>query len=392
MKHLVNRWITATLAAWLLPIGGLVKGEIVIDAVFDPSKRIAIALEGFQGESLEVLKFDLEIQGFEVTSASEAKFKVAGRNSGRLEAQLNYRPSRATDWNPVFARGYKGPIRGQAHALADDIVKAVNKHPGISQTQIACIVKTGKGNEICVSDYDGGNAKIITQDGAMIRDLAWTPGRPRIYYTSYRLDNPDIYSQNLDDGSRQLIAHYSGLNAGAAPSPDGKRLAMILSKTGKLDLYIGDANGKDLQRKTRSKSTQATPCWSPDGRNICLVSNQSGPAKLFIIPAAGGSLRQLQTIGVYNATEPDWSPDGKQIAFTTQKGGRFEICVVPAEGGVVTPLTEGQDSSWAPNSRNLLFIRGPRSQRVLSLLDVPTKHVKDIAKFKESCSQPVWAR
>ena len=57
-------------------------------------------------------------------------------------------------------------------------------------------------------------------------------------------------------------------------------------------------------------------------------------------------------------------------------------------------ITEGEDPSWAPNSRTLVFARrtskfGPRK---LSLLDWPTGHVKDIAQVAGSSSQPSWSR
>jgi Tol biopolymer transport system component len=108
------------------------------------------------------------------------------------------------------------------------------------------------------------------------------------------------------------------------------------------------------------------------------------------VPALGGPSQRISTTGVLNPTEPDWSPDGKWIAFTAQMGG-FEICVVPSQGGQVTELVAGEDPSWAPNSRTLIFSR--RSTGRLSLLDVPTKQVKDVTRVSSGeNSQPSWAR
>jgi Tol biopolymer transport system component len=70
----------------------------------------------------------------------------------------------------------------------------------------------------------------------------------------------------------------------------------------------------------------------------------------------------------------------------------FEICVVPAEGGEAKLYTAGEDPTWAPNSRTLMFTRRVGSRRVLSLLDVPTKQIKDAPHISGSCSQPAWAR
>jgi len=72
--------------------------------------------------------------------------------------------------------------------------------------------------------------------------------------------------------------------------------------------------------------------------------------------------------------------------------GGFEICVVPSQGGNVTELVPGEDPSWSPNSRTLIFSRRSGGGH-LSLLDVPTKQVKDVPRISSGeNSQPSWAR
>jgi TolB protein len=218
------------------------------------------------------------------------------------------------------------------------------------------------------------------------------PGQYALCYNSYKSGFPDIYYHNLGSGSRRTLARYAGSNITPAVSPDGQRVAMILSKSGSPNLYIANLDGSGLKQLTNSKEGESSPCWSPDGSKLCFTSRASGRAALYTIAATGGQMQRLTTAGVSNTTEPDWSPDGKWIVFTAQMGV-FQICVVPASGGEAKVLVGGADPCWAPNSRAVIFTRDHgRGGRGLSLLDVPTKQVKDCAQVAGSNSQPSWAR
>ena len=352
------------------------------------AKRIPISLEGYSGEVLSVLRFDLEIQGFEITSADKAQYLVSGNNTSSVVGRVTDRINRAS----LLAKEYTGGTpRSEAHSLSDDIVEKITGRKGIARTKIAFKVENGPNSEIYVADYDGHNAIAVTQDHTITRDPTWVPGRRMLYYTSYKAGNPDIYSHDLQSGTRRTFARYPGLNTGAAPSPDGRRVALVLSKGGSPDVYVCDADTGNLKQLTKTKEAESSPCWSPDGQTICFSSRHEGRSALFTVPAGGGPMRRLSTGGALNCTEPDWSPDGKQIVFTRLVGD-FEICVVPAGGSAMTPLVAGEDPSWAPNSRTVIFTRRVKGKRVVSLLDVPTKQTKDIQQTSGSCSQPCWAK
>ncbi len=354
------------------------------------TKPIWVTMSGFGGEAAQVLQFDLYVQGFGFTNAENAQYALTGSSNGNLQG-------RATDQinkSVLVSRAYTGAsLRRQAHAFVDDFVKAIGGKP-ICQTKIAFKGETGQGvGEIFISDFDGHNPQPVTGDHALVSAPCWVPGRLALYYTSYKLGRPDIFYQDLSTRSRRTFAPYPGSNLSPAASPDGSKVAMILSKDGWVDLYVCNADGSGLRRLTKSPQDESSPCWSPDGQWICFASKDKERRSLAKIPVAGGQPQRLPTNGVGSPTEPDWSPDGKWIAFTRQAGG-FEICVIPSSGGDATVLVEGEDPSWAPNSRTLVFGRRHGSAYTLSLLDVPTKQVKDVSRISgsNSQSQPSWAR
>jgi TolB protein len=386
-------WWVLGLGLWGLWVWTARPQEIQIrkEVLWQPgtARPIPIVLNGFEGEAAAVLRFDLEVAGFQIVGPESAEFELKGGRTGAgLEGALVDRQSRVTLWARVYSGG---ALRYQAHAMADDVVLAVTGRPGIAQTRIAFKVESDGTSEIYVSDYDGYGARAVTQDRSLVAAPCWVPGRLVLYYTSYKSGNPDILRHDLTTGRREVVSGHPGLNTSVAISPDGQRMAMILSKDGATELYTARADGSGLKRLTFSREDESSPTWSPDGRWICFATRQNGRRILARIPAEGGSVQRIATAGVSNPSEPDWSPDGKWIAFTAQMGG-FEICVVPAEGGAATVLVGGEDPSWAPNSRTLIFTRRQGGRKVLSLLDVATRQVKDVARVAGNSSQPSWAR
>ena len=335
------------------------------------------------------MKFDLYVQGFTFVAPDAAQYRISGSNPGNLQGQVTDAISRQVK----FSRSYNGAsLRRQAHAFADDIVLAITGRKGIGQTKIAFKAQTPGGEgEIYVSDFDGHNAQAVTHDNTIVAAPAWVPGRLALYYTSYQPGNPDIFYHDLATGQRRIIARFSGLNTSAAVSPDGSKVAMILSRSGSPNVWVCNADGTNFKQLTTSPEDESSPCWSPDGQWICFATKIHSRRVLARVPAGGGAVQRIPTSGVSNPTDPDWSPDNKWIAFTSQMGD-FNICVVPAGGGTATVLVPGQHPSWSPNSRTLVLNRDAGSRQSLSVLDVMTKQVKDIGRISGNDSQPAWAK
>lgn len=387
-----------TLACLLTPAlrGAAADDDDVIDITkwrptsgFTPPTPVHVT--GFSGDTDRIIRFDLFFNGFMEVGADKAAFLIQGNNSaGRVEARVINTATKAQ----VYGKAFTGSSpRAQTHALADDISQAVAQRAGIAQSKIAFKAEvTGYGNgEVVVADYDGFDPHLLTHDNAIVAAPSWA-GRSKVFYASYRSGKPDLYSQDLATGARKVVARYPGSNITPAPSPDGSRLAMILSKDGSPNLYVGDAAGNGAPRRlSTTREGDSCPCWSPDGQTLCFVSRVNNKPALYTIPAGGGAMKRLSVGGVANPTEPDWSPDGKWIAFTANMGG-FQICVMPAAGGTAIPLAAGEDPVWAPNSRVLLFTQNKGGKHTLSLLDVATKTIKNASRITGHASQPSWAR
>jgi TolB protein len=377
------------LAAMLLGACSVIAGpDDIIDIHKTNTYVVPISISGFEGEVQSVLAFDLSVLGMEVTSPDKAAYLVSGSQNGRIQGSLTATGTEHALWARAYAGGL---VRAQTHAFANDIVKEIRGAAPIFQTRIAFRLQKGSATEIAVADFDGYNAAELTHDGTLVDGPCWLPGGRGLLYTSWKNGGEQVLEHNLTSGERRVFAGYPGANLSPEVSPDGQKVAMILSRGGTPNLWVCNLDGGGLQQLTRTRDEDSGPTWSPDSREICFVC-RSGRAELQKVSASGGPARAVRVAGIYgNLTAPDWSPDGKWLAFTSGSGS-FTICVVPADGGEAQKLVAGEDPCWAPNSRTIVFCRRVSNKRILCLLDVPTKHVKDVRQISGSCSEPSWAR
>ena len=391
MKNLLKNCLPLLFAVFAANFG-FGQNEITITHdVGMGAKPIPVSLDGFSGEVASVLKFDLYVQGFSFVAPDAAQYQISGSAAANVTGTLTDKVAKKV----LLSNSYNGTdLRRQAHAFANDIVFTITGKKGIGLTQIAFKAQpTGNGaGEIYISDFDGHDAQPVTHDNVIVSHPSWTPGRLALFYNSYKLGNPDIYYHDLSAGQRRVAAHYGNLNISPAASPDGTKLALISDKDGWVDLYVADADGGNLKRLTKSQEDESSPCWSPDGRWICFATKIGERRLLAKIPADGGEIQVIPTRGAPNPTEPDWSPDGKWIAFTSQTS-EFDICVMPADGSKdPVVLVPGENPSWSPNSRTLIFNHSISYRQTLSVLDVFTKQVKDVGRIAGSDSEPAWRK
>ena len=383
------------LTALIIGINFLSLGQVThigdIERTYEPGKEkpIPISLSGISGEAAEVIQFDLTVQGFTFTGADSAQYLLSGSANGNLVGRAQDAINKSYLVNNRYTTG---TLRQQAHQFVDDFLAKLGRK-GIGNTRIAFKRDSGAKGEIYVADFDGANAKAATSDNALVAAPCWVPGKLGLYYVSYKNGGPEILSHNLNSGQRNRFAAYPGSNISPAVSPDGSKVAMILSKDGATDLYVCGTDGSGLRRLTKSREDESSPCWSPDGQWICYAGKGGERRSLWKVSPGGGTPVRISTSGVSNPSEPDWSPDGKWIVFTAQMGG-FQVCVVTNSGGSATPLVAGEDASWAPNSRTVVYAvrEGKGGSRRLSMLDVPTKQTKTVSRISGSNSQPSWAK
>ena len=159
-------------------------------------------------------------------------------------------------------------------------------------------------------------------------------------------------------------------------SPDGKKIAFIADVPSQL--FLIDADGRNLERLRWNMPLRARPAWHPDGTKILFTRFE----ELMVFDLETKIETQVFFNGRDNGfRDAVWSPDGKQIAFTIQHDRQHDIYIIDVDGGKLLRLTDNASNdaapAWSPDGRQIAFYSDRNLKPGICLMDAA-----DGANFK----------
>ena len=114
-----------------------------------------------------------------------------------------------------------------------------------------------------------------------------------------------------------------------------------------LEPAAGEGGG--FVQLTNEPGYDAECSYSPDGSTILFVSDRDGDPDIYVMDADGRNVRQLTNEPGYDGG-PFFSPDGRWIAYRTDRLEKdmLQIHVMKADGSGDVAITSGQGVRWAP--------------------------------------------
>jgi TolB protein len=293
----------------------------------------------------------------------------------------------------------RADLRRAAHRIADMIFEELTGFPGVFSTQIAYVSEDRRPDgtrqfRLIVSDADGENAQRVAESPQPLLSPSWSPDARRIAYVSFEGGSSHVYVQTLRTGTRERVSARVGVNSSPSFSPDGRLLALTLSRdTGNLDVHTLDLSTQVLRQLTTDQAIDTEAVWSADGRSIYFTSDRAGAPQIYRVGTEAGSRAQRITFdGPYNA-RPRVSPDGKQIAVVYGENNRYRIGIVNADNGQLQILTDGrldESPSFAPNGAQIIYATVENGRGILASVSTDGRFKTQIASVAGTVKEPVW--
>lgn len=195
--------------------------------------------------------------------------------------------------------------------------------------------------DIVLADTAGRTIRKLTDTPGYDAEATVSPAGDRIVFTSTRTGDIELFSMKLDGSDVRQLTDLPGYDGGAFYSWDGKSIVFRASRPtekelegyrsllrqnlvrpSRMEIFVMDADGKNMRQITNNGAANFAPFWHPDGEHIIFSSNMSDPHgrdfDLYIIGKDGTGLRQVTRNTTFDGF-PMFTRDGKRLIFASNR-------------------------------------------------------------------------
>jgi Tol biopolymer transport system component len=259
---------------------------------------------------------------------------------------------------------------------------------------------------VFIMNADGSEPNPLTDISARAKQPIWSPDGERIAFILSKEEeghNIDIYLMDEDGSNQVRLTEFDSIEADPTWSPDGTKIAfasgqdtytdMTQGLVSVFNIFVMSSDGSGVERLTDTEAKNMAPNWSPDGNNLVFQTDRDGNLEIYIMDADGSGQINL-TNDPSNDQSPSWSPDGKMIAFTSDRDGNEEIYLMNADGSNVTRLTDdpgrNKRPTWSPDGRMIAFYSDRSGNFEVYVMAIDGSGVTQLTDHPDFDGFPSW--
>jgi TolB protein len=230
-------------------------------------------------------------------------------------------------------------VRPTAHRITDALLGAITGRNGGFSSHLTFAAKSGKNPTIFTVDADGHNIRALTPLDDTSVAPTWGPGGT-LFYSVSRKYAPFKLVQYQGPG---INLPFKTSIYSVAFSADHKKLAVAVGTPVGSDLYVGNANGTNMQQVSNTEIA-THPVFSPSG-------------KLAWIGGGGQKIGQRVFVDGKAVSPPSFSAaaptfcdteDGVMLVYAVAVGKGQDLVMANETGGNTRRLTQGEGSNSYP--------------------------------------------
>lgn len=319
-------------------------------------------MPGYRVIGPESVRHDDRSKGLEIDLGPWAALGANGVIKGKLEergsqlaVELRFYQSTGGA-SPTLVRQYSGSpeqLRGWMHNFGNEVIGVLTGKRGPFGTEIAFARKLGPGRkDVYLGQMDGFGVKRVSGGRAVSMLPAFGGGS--LWYTKMDKTGSMYITNGRAEGKRVI----SSEGVTMAPAICDGRIYFTSTRHGNSEIYSAAMNGSDVRRLTNSRAIDVSPTCGPGGK-LAFVSDRHGSPQVFTMNRDGSDVKRVTYRGNHNQT-PVWcmDPDTPLIAFSG-RDKNFDIFTVNLKTQEYTRITQGQgdnkDPAFSPYCRILAF-------------------------------------
>src|SRR5262245_45218943 len=143
---------------------------------------------------------------------------------------------------------------------------------------------------------DAGPVRLTT-DGDFKQHLQWSPDGKKFLFTRIHRGKMGLWTMNADGSDLKPLLTQDTPHFDGHWSPDSRSVVFVFDilqgTDGQLQINTANADGSENRNLIPHQAFEESPRWAPDGKQLAWVSTRDGNQEIYLVDADGKNVKRL---------------------------------------------------------------------------------------------------